>query len=113
IGLDQLVQGRRRVVARFHRQEQPDRLVADLLAHHLSLVFTHRSLPLARSEGPEVYPCPQPVLNERRRSKEVVRRRRILERHPCPEPSCPSSCPCFLPGARPCAPVIPCSPCVA
>src|SRR5690606_14238589 len=41
VGLDQLMQGRRRGISRLDREEQLDRLVADFFANHLFLVFTH------------------------------------------------------------------------
>ena len=56
ISLDQLVQRRRCGVRRFHRKEQLDRVIADFLANHLLLVFTHRPLPPALQRAGSVPP---------------------------------------------------------
>src|SRR5690606_20723125 len=59
VGLDQLVQGRRGIVGRLNVQEKTDRVVADLFANDLLLVFTHHVLQLAAVHtGPAVYSPP-------------------------------------------------------
>ena len=55
VGLDQLVQRRWGVVSRFRLQKQLDRLIPDLVANHLLLVFTHAASGPRGLTGAAVY----------------------------------------------------------